>query len=371
MKSVRHITSVSALLAGCFLGLVTPTFAAGPSRCVETSSQAAPRGSCALAVSDAVPKARPRAATLADRVTDAIRNGDDASAMAEVQSALAADSRSAAAAPVLVLRGQIEAARGRHLSAIADFTAALKLDPKLVTAFVQRGLVNFRQHNREAASADAEAALQLDKSSASARGVRGIVLAAKGEWDVAMPDIEAAIAGGIDWPEVHNDRGRGLMRKGSAAAALVSFERATALSPKNPVYLVNRGMALRQLNRAADALASYSAAIAAGPGYGPAYVARAEVLEERGSLHAARTDLRTALAMTPGPREPIDAALERIAVRLISPASPPAMAPAAAPGAAPRDPIQGSATARKDAAGVTPPSARRTPSVAGTAFNRN
>jgi tetratricopeptide (TPR) repeat protein len=77
--------------------------------------------------------------------------------------------------------------------AIADYTQAIQLDPKLVKGYINRGLVFANKGDNDRAIADLNQATQLDPKSALAYINRGNSFINKGDTDSAIADFNQAI----------------------------------------------------------------------------------------------------------------------------------------------------------------------------------
>ena len=77
--------------------------------------------------------------------------------------------------------------------AIADFSEAIRLDPRFDDAFLQRGQASFRIGNVERAIADFTQALELDPRSFAAYKARGMAFFYKNQTDDALIDLTRAI----------------------------------------------------------------------------------------------------------------------------------------------------------------------------------
>ena len=77
--------------------------------------------------------------------------------------------------------------------ALADFSEAIRLDPKFSDAYVQRGQAMFKNGNADRAIADFTQALQIDPRNAGAFKARGMAMLYKGDDDGAIIDLTKAI----------------------------------------------------------------------------------------------------------------------------------------------------------------------------------
>lgn len=110
--------------------------------------------------------------------------------------AIIEDSASSAGerADALVNRGTANEDRRLHDEAIADFTAAIALNPKDASAFLLRGNAYDAKGDLDRALADYEAAISLDPNDASGWFNRGTVHEAKGDAARATADYRKALA---------------------------------------------------------------------------------------------------------------------------------------------------------------------------------
>jgi tetratricopeptide (TPR) repeat protein len=91
-------------------------------------------------------------------------------------------------------------ARGKDLAsndnlegAVADFSEAIRLDPKFADAYVQRGHAMFKTGNVERAIADFSQALQIDPHNVAAFKARGMAMLYKGDENGAIINLTKAI----------------------------------------------------------------------------------------------------------------------------------------------------------------------------------
>jgi len=77
--------------------------------------------------------------------------------------------------------------------AIADFTAALRLDPNNAKTYQERGVAYLSKGDLDKAIADFTQAIRLDPNDADAYYNRGYVYVTKKDYDRAIADFEAAL----------------------------------------------------------------------------------------------------------------------------------------------------------------------------------
>jgi tetratricopeptide (TPR) repeat protein len=91
------------------------------------------------------------------------------------------------------MRGEAHYAKGDYDGAIADFSEAIRLDPKFAIAFSGRGLAYSAKGDHDRAIADFNEAIRLDPKSRIAFYNRGLAYDAKGDYDRAIADYTEAI----------------------------------------------------------------------------------------------------------------------------------------------------------------------------------
>jgi tetratricopeptide (TPR) repeat protein len=144
----------------------------------------------------------------------------------------------------LLGRGNMYRRMGQYDRAIADYNAALKLDPNnLAPILTSRGNAWRGKKNTDRAIADHSEAIKLDPTYATAWGNRGNVWSDKGEWDKAIADYDKAIE----------------------------------LNPKFATAFYNRGLAYEAKKNKDHASADYQAALQLQPGFAEAARALKEI----------------------------------------------------------------------------------------------
>jgi tetratricopeptide (TPR) repeat protein len=121
---------------------------------------------------------------------------------------LAGSAGTARALP-LTNRANAYAQKGMHEKAIADYTAALRIDPNNASAFRNRGLVYLKQKNYALALADLDRAIDLE--SAALRkpyGYRARTYVALGQYEKAIEDFTMAIRNDASNMDLRSERAR-------------------------------------------------------------------------------------------------------------------------------------------------------------------
>lgn len=130
-------------------------------------------------------------------------------------------------------RGNAHAPKGDHDAAIADYDAAIRLDPKNASAYNNRGSAKNDKGDSEAALADFNAAIRHNARYASAYFNRANARAARGEAEPALKDYDVALK--FDRRNVNARIARGalLLAGGATEKARADMRQAVALERKN------------------------------------------------------------------------------------------------------------------------------------------
>jgi tetratricopeptide (TPR) repeat protein len=125
--------------------------------------------------------------------------------------------------------------------AIADFSRAIELDPKSLSAVYNRGITRLQKGDYQAAIADLSRAIELSPNTADYYNDRGLAKLRKGDTDGAIADFTRCID--VDPKSVFAYRNRALAKdiKKDADGALADYNRAIELDPKNAGAFNNRG----------------------------------------------------------------------------------------------------------------------------------
>ncbi|MDT3395406.1 tetratricopeptide repeat protein [Streptomyces sp. B1866] len=197
------------------------------------------------------------------------------------------------------LRGRDHHWADRYDEALADYAAALALDPDHQRAYYARGLTYSFTGRHEEALADLDRAVRLDPDHASAVASRGWTYRDLRRYDEALADLDRALRldPGYAWAlasraEVHRVRGR-------YAEALADFGRAVERRPTYAWADASRGRTYHDTRRYDEALADLDQALRLDPGYAWALASRAEVHRVRGRYAEALADFGRAVERRP------------------------------------------------------------------------
>ena len=132
-------------------------------------------------------------------------------------------------------------AKGDHDRAIADYSEAIRLDPKHASAFNNRGIAYRAKGDHDRAIADYNEAIRLDPKDALAFNNRGIAYRAKGDHDRAIADYSEAIRLDPNDALAFNNRGNAYRAKDDIDAAIADYSEVIRLDPKHASAFSNRG----------------------------------------------------------------------------------------------------------------------------------
>lgn len=130
-------------------------------------------------------------------------------------------------------RGNALLQKGSPDQAIADFDAAIKLEPKNASAYNNRGNAKSEKGDPDGAIEDFDAAIKHNARDASAYFNRANALAAKGESARAINDYDAALKHNRRNVNAYIARGALLLADGATAKARADMKTAAALDRKN------------------------------------------------------------------------------------------------------------------------------------------
>jgi tetratricopeptide (TPR) repeat protein len=115
--------------------------------------------------------------------------------------------------------------------AIADYTTAVRLDPKYADAYTNRGFAYGRERKPNHAIADFTAAIRIEPQDWRAHYGRGALLFEKAQYDLSLADFFGAVRGNPEYARAHAGAGRILFLHGSYADAADEFRTAMRLTP--------------------------------------------------------------------------------------------------------------------------------------------
>lgn len=187
-------------------------------------------------------------------------------------------------------------------NALADFTAAIELNPRHETAYVNRGDVFQFKGQYEKAIADYDAALAIERDDDVALYDRGNSYAALGKHEQALADYDAAIRLNAKYAAAYFNRANSLQALGRYNEAIADYDAAIKLKPDDVNAHGGRGYSNFFLGRYAAAAADFQHGAADEP-YRAIwrYLARARAGQNDTRELAFNTVVKENRAVWPGP----------------------------------------------------------------------
>lgn len=183
--------------------------------------------------------------------------------------------------------------------AIADFTAAIKINPKFRDAYLNRGYAWYSARDWARAIADYTAAIKIDPDFARSYALRLELYRANGERLLAIADVTELIRLDPDDVELYADRGLLWNEHGDHERAIADYMHAIKLDPKNDSSYARLGRLLMARGEYDRAIAVYSDAIAINPDAADRLADRGYIHFLRGDYPAAAADLHRAIEIFP------------------------------------------------------------------------
>jgi Tfp pilus assembly protein PilF len=196
-------------------------------------------------------------------------------------------------------RGARSFRKGLWARAVADFTAAVRLDPEQALFYQNRAWAFHRQGNSSRAIADFTKALALKPKDATLYNERGYAHLNGDKLTEALADFDAAIRINPKYALAYNNRGFTRCKKGDYAGATTDYSVALALDPKNADVYNNRGLAYLEQDNHAKAIADFTEAIRLQPRFAAAYFNRGRAYAANNAPARAKTDRDKAVELDP------------------------------------------------------------------------
>jgi tetratricopeptide (TPR) repeat protein len=190
--------------------------------------------------------------------------------------------------------------KGDYRQAVAQFTAASRLDPGNALLYAQRGDSYRLLCEYDRAITDYQLALRLGPSSPAVLLGRAIAYHLGGENDRAVADCDALVALSPDNPAVYRTRASAYGELGEYERALTDLSRAIALAPGDYEAPYLRGLVRAQQTDFAAAVADFNRTLELNPHHVPALLERGHCHRRLGGLAQAVRDYTEVLRHHPG-----------------------------------------------------------------------
>jgi tetratricopeptide (TPR) repeat protein len=196
---------------------------------------------------------------------------------------------------ILVMAGP--AAANDTNRAIADYTAAIRRDPKNANAYYSRGNAYSEKGDTDRAIADYTETIRLNPTYANAYYNRGNGYSNKGDMDRAIADYTAAIRLNPRNANAYYNRGNAYSNDARTDRAIADYTEAIRLDPGYVNAYFNRGNAHGSNDDTGRAIADYTETIRLDPTYANAYLNRGLAYEKLADFARARSDFSTTLGL--------------------------------------------------------------------------
>ncbi|HQU46906.1 MAG TPA: tetratricopeptide repeat protein [Pirellulales bacterium] len=182
--------------------------------------------------------------------------------------------------------------------AVAWFTAQLEQRPSAF-GYLSRGAARCAQGDYDGAGTDCAAALRINPRLYTAYYHRAAARAEQGRFKEAIGDYDAALRLNPRLVGAYLDRGRARLKLGDYPGSLADVNHALRLSPREPDAHYVRGVTRFHLHQYRGALADLNYALRAKPGRAAAYDVRGACQVELGQLDDALHDFDKAIELDP------------------------------------------------------------------------
>lgn len=199
-----------------------------------------------------------------------------------------------------VLRGLAYSQKQQFDRAVADYTSAIKLNPKSAEAYNNRGAAFLKLNRFDLAEKDIRKALALDPGYALAKQnlaklPKKIPDAQAGSTPEAPAPTPAPNAKTNGWKDCSQDKDNELALRG--CAAVIADPKSTKPHRADAYY--NRGNAYYRDNKFDEAISDYGHAIELNPRFTNAYFNRSRGYEKKKQTAPAIADLNSVIKLTP------------------------------------------------------------------------
>jgi tetratricopeptide (TPR) repeat protein len=150
---------------------------------------------------------------------------------------------------------------GDFEGAIADYTEAIRINPRYAEAYGNRGICHVCISEPNSALADFNEVLSVNSQDKRAFINRGVVHQIAGDYREAIADYTEAIHLDAHSTEAYNNRGTVRKSDGDLEGAIADYTEAIRLDPQHPHAYNNRGNARKESGDLEGAITDYTEAI--------------------------------------------------------------------------------------------------------------
>ncbi len=196
-------------------------------------------------------------------------------------------------------RGLAKTNLGQHFTAITDYDTAIRLKSDFAVAYHNRGLAKFHLQQYFDAIADYDLAIRLKPDYTKAYNNRGLAKEKLRQYAAAITDYDLAIRLKPDYASAYYNRGLAKEKLGQYAVAITDYDLAIRLKPDYTKAYNNRGVVKFHLQQYTAAIADYDLAIRLKPDDALAYYNRGLAKRKLGQYAAAIADYDLAIRLKP------------------------------------------------------------------------
>ncbi|MDR0707369.1 MAG: tetratricopeptide repeat protein [Treponema sp.] len=189
--------------------------------------------------------------------------------------------------------------KGDYDRAIADYTQAIRIDPKYALAYHNRGVAYEVKKDFDRAMSDYNQVILLDPNYAKAYHGRGVAYRTKGDYDRAIADFTQAIRIDPNFVSAYINRGLAYRNKGDYDRAIADYTQAIRIDPKYVSAYHNRGVAYEAKKDFDRAMSDYNQVILLDPKHVQAYHGRGLASYYKGDYDRAIADFAQAIRIDP------------------------------------------------------------------------
>jgi tetratricopeptide (TPR) repeat protein len=195
------------------------------------------------------------------------------------------------------LRGVAYAKKDDCAAAILDFTRAIQLEPKFVSAHIDRAKCRHLLQQHALGMLDVSKAIELQPKNAEYYKLRSSILATLGNFDKALLDSDKAIELQPNHAESYILRSSIKSDMGNYEKALIDDNKAAELQPKNAASYKSRSSIKYKMGDYNGALTDANKAISLNPSEIIAYIERGKIHKLRGDKAQASLDFSNAFEL--------------------------------------------------------------------------
>jgi tetratricopeptide (TPR) repeat protein len=203
-------------------------------------------------------------------------------------------------AQLLSNRGNAYNAKEDYGRAFADYSEAIRVDPKFALAYNNRGAAYNRKGDHERAMVDLNEAIRLDPKYAIAFLNRGNSYLGKDDYSRAIGEYNEAIRLDPKYANAYANRGNAYALERNYDRAIADYTESIRLNPTFAATHLNRGKSYFYKRDYDHAIADYGEVILLNPRSAAAYANRARAYDRKGNYDQAIDDLNSAILLDPG-----------------------------------------------------------------------